>query len=148
MPHYELLNDICIKHIGIKSPYSAAKIKGIQLVTSANIVAQTGNQKKLIPIIEGFMEETGQRAKVLKAQESVAAFKIRKNMECGIKVELRGSAYQNYVKSLRLALPSLSPLKYGTPLGSGIPSSVRPGGAYIQFLGKGVGLNLFASRFV
>lgn len=146
MPHYEQLNDICIKHAGIGSPYNAAKIKGIQLVTSANIVAQTGNQKRLIPIMEGFMGETGQRAKVLKAQDSVAAFKIRKNMECGLKVELRGSAYKTYIKSLRLSLPSLSKMKYGTRPATGISASVRPGGAYVQIIGRGKGINLYASR--
>lgn len=148
MPHYELLNDICIKHAGLVSPYSAAKIKGLQLVTSANIVAQTGNQKKLIPLLEGFMGETGQRAKVLKAQESVAAFKIRKNMECGFRVDLRSSAYKSYLKSIRLSLPNLSPIKYGTRPATGISTNVRPGGAYVQIIGKGVGLNLYTSRFL
>jgi len=107
MPNYEVINDIIIKSPAI-SPYRTAKLSGIKINLNANTVSATGDKKLLIPVIGALLRLTGQRPRPTKATESVAAFRVRKFMEIGAELNLRGKALRSFVGKLRILLPQIA----------------------------------------
>ena len=106
MPNYEVINDIIIKSPAI-SPYSTAKLSGIKINLNANTISATGDKKLLIPVIGALLRLTGQRPRPTKATESVAAFRVRKFMEIGAEINLRGKTLRSFVGKLRILLPQI-----------------------------------------
>lgn len=175
MPNYEVINDIIIKSPSV-SPYSTAKLSGIKINLNANIVSATGDKKLLIPVVGALLRLTGQRPSPTKATESVAAFRVRKFMEIGAELNLRGKALRSFVGKLRILLPQIGMLNAGgvatvstikqhrrvgikdlsaligvNPAigsGRGAPAySHKLGGAHLEFKFKGVeGIPLSLSR--
>lgn len=112
MPNYEVINDIIIKSPAA-NPYSTAKLSGIKISLNANTVSATGDKKLLIPVIGALLRLTGQRPRPIKATESVAAFRVRKFMEIGAELNLRGKALRSFVGKLRILLPQIGGLNTG-----------------------------------
>ena len=159
MPYFEVLNDIIIKSPAL-NPYAAAKLRAIKLSLNANIVSSAGDKKLLIPVISALVDLSGQRPKPIKATESVAAFRVRKTMEVGAELTLRGKTLSAFVRRMRVFLPHIVGAGVGAPttlthhrrvgikdlsaiLGQ-IPTSFasqrqRLGGANLEFQFKGLG---------
>jgi|JI10StandDraft_1071094.scaffolds.fasta_scaffold1823130_1 ribosomal protein L5 len=152
MHNFEVANDVIIKSPTL-NPYATAKLCAIKINLSANAVSAAGDKKLLIPVIAGLMSLTGQRPRPLKATDSVAAFKVRKMMEIGAELTMRGKSLITFANRLRVLLPLLTAgniitkrmgLKELTnALSKGetgiISQKQRLGGAHIEFQVKGEG---------
>ena len=108
---YNLLEDIKkeykegIKAILIKNspkifqnPHTVPKLKKIQINRSLGITAQNTNILK--KNIEEFEKITGQKPLITRAKKAIAGFKIRENMELGLKVTLRGEKMYDFLTKL------------------------------------------------
>lgn len=108
---YNLLEDIKkeykegIKAILIKnSPkifqntHTVPKLKKIQINRSLGITAQNTNILK--KNMEEFEKITGQKPLITRAKKAIAGFKIRENMELGLKVTLRGEKMYDFLTKL------------------------------------------------
>jgi len=85
------------------NPYNKTKLNSIVIEFSYNDV--TKDKHSLLPVYKTLMLLTGQKPKILKAKDSVAAFKIRKNLEIGALVTVRHSSKDNLLKLIILNLP-------------------------------------------
>ena len=65
----------------------------------------TKDKLVLLPVFKTLMLLTGQKPQIILAKESIAAFKIRKNMEIGAKVTVRNYLNSNLLKLIFLNLP-------------------------------------------
>ncbi len=106
MNYFELANDVIIKS-PLVNPHSTPKLRGIKINLSANFVSAAGDKKLLIPVLLGLLQFTGIRPCPTKASESVAAFKVRKYMEIGAEVNIRGRSLNQFINRLRISLPVL-----------------------------------------
>ena len=145
MHNFEVDNDIIIKSPTIR-PYATAKLSGIKFNLCAGGVATDGQQ--LLPIIAGLVRLAGQRPKATKATESVAAFKIRKSMEIGAELTLRGKALNTFFPRLRVILPKLGPSRTRRMGVKDLNSALtkadlvglkKLGGAHLEYQFKGEG---------
>jgi len=103
MSSYNLfLQDNLIKYPLI-NPYNKIKLNNIILEFSYNEVVK--DKQALIPVYKTLMLTTGQKPKIIKAKDSIAAFKIRKNMEIGALVTVRNNLKFNLLKIIILNLP-------------------------------------------
>ena len=86
------------------NPYNKTKLNSVVIEFCYNEV--TKDKHSLLPVYKTLMLLTGQKPKIIKAKDSVAAFKIRKNLEIGALVTVgRHSAKINLLKLLVLNLP-------------------------------------------
>lgn len=74
------------------------KLKKIQINRGLGLNAQNSNILK--KSIEEFTRITGQKPVITKAKKAIAGFKIRDNMELGLKVTLRGEKMYAFLKKL------------------------------------------------
>jgi len=74
------------------------KLKKIQINRGLGLSAQNSNILK--KSIEEFTKITGQKPVITKAKKAIAGFKIRDNMELGLKVTLRGEKMYAFLKKL------------------------------------------------
>jgi large subunit ribosomal protein L5 len=74
------------------------KLKKIQINRGLGLSAQNSNILK--KSIEEFTRITGQKPVITKAKKAIAGFKIRDNMELGLKVTLRGEKMYAFLKKL------------------------------------------------
>merc|ERR1712127_1110041 len=83
------------------------KLEKIQLNRGLGLAAQNSNILK--KSIEEFRSITGQKPVVTKSKKANAGFKIREDMDLGIKVTLRGEKmYTFFDKLVNITLPELS----------------------------------------
>ena len=87
------------------NPYNKTKLNSITIEFNYNEVVK--EKLVLLPVFKTLMLLTGQKPKVIKAKKSIAAFKIRKNMEIGAIVTIRNFLKLNLIKLLILNLPKL-----------------------------------------
>ena len=78
--------DIIIKYG--KSPYNKIKIENIKITTNENLIIQNENIK--FSIGYWFYLFSGQLPVPISANKSVASFKLRKGMTCGLKTSISG----------------------------------------------------------
>ena len=74
------------------------KLKKIQINRGLGLSAQNSNILK--KSIEEFTRITGQKPVITRAKKAIAGFKIRDNMELGLKVTLRGEKMYAFLKKL------------------------------------------------
>jgi len=119
--------DNLLKYPLIK-PYNKTKLNSIVIQFCYNDVIK--DKTNLLPVLKTLMLLTGQKPKIIKAKDSVAAFKIRKNMEIGALVTVRHSAKLNLLKLIILNLPKFKISNYSISLKSFdlfFPSDQRTG---------------------
>jgi len=89
----------------LTKPYNKTKLNNIVIQFCYNDVIK--DKLALLPVFKSLMLFTGQKPTIIKAKDSIAAFKIRKNMEIGCQVTVRQGAKLNLLKLLILNLPKL-----------------------------------------
>jgi ribosomal protein L5 len=104
--------DNLIKYPLIK-PYNKTKLNNIVIQFSYNEVIK--DKLALLPVYKTLMLLTGQKPKIIKAKDSIAAFKVRKNMEIGALVTIRHTKY-NLLKLIILNLPKFKVSNYNISL--------------------------------
>jgi large subunit ribosomal protein L5 len=80
------------------NPHKLPKLKKIQINRGLGLSAQNSNILK--KSIEEFSRITGQKPVITRAKKAIAGFKIRDNMELGLKVTLRGEKMYAFLKKL------------------------------------------------
>ena len=96
------------------NPYNKTKLNSIIIELNYNEVVK--EKLVLLPVYKTLMLLTGQKPKVIKAKTSIAAFKVRKNMEIGAIVTVRNYLKHNLLKLLILNLPKLKINNYSVSL--------------------------------
>ena len=96
------------------NPYNKTKLNSIIIELNYNEVVK--EKLVLLPVFKTLMLLTGQKPKVIKAKTSIAAFKVRKNMEIGAIVTVRNYLKHNLLKLLILNLPKLKINNYSISL--------------------------------
>lgn len=91
-------------------PYNKTKLNSIVFQFCYNEVVK--DKMALLPIYKTLMLFIGQKPMIIKAKESIAAFKLRKNMEIGAKVTIRQLNKINIIKLIILNLPKLNISKF------------------------------------
>jgi large subunit ribosomal protein L5 len=81
-----------------KNPHTVPKLKKIQINRGLGLGAQ--NTSILKKNIEEFEKITGQKPLITKSKKAIAGFKIRENMELGLKVTLRGEKMYAFLTKL------------------------------------------------
>ena len=81
-----------------RNPHKLPKLKKIQINRGLGLSAQNSNILK--KSIEEFSRITGQKPIITRAKKAIAGFKIRDNMELGLKVTLRGEKMYAFLKKL------------------------------------------------
>ena len=77
-----------------------------KIIVNVGIGKYHGEKDKIEEIINGLQNITGQRPVKTKARKAIAGFKIRENMEIGMKVTLRGKRMWDFMDRLiNAALP-------------------------------------------
>lgn len=123
MTKFNLYNDFSLKFTPLLinnhkqkkrsfNPYNNPKIDNINFIVSNNNLIN--NPNLLIPLINKSQSITGQYPSLIKANKSIASFKLRKNMVTGLQTTLRNKKANNLLKILRY---SLFP-RYGIKLSS------------------------------
>jgi ribosomal protein L5 len=101
--------DNLLKNPQIK-PYNKVKLESVVIQFCYNDVIK--DKLALLPVYKTLMLLSGQKPKVLKAKDSIAAFKVRKNMEIGALVTLRGPAKLNFLNLFFCNLPKFNISNY------------------------------------
>ena len=81
-----------------KNPHTVPKLQKIQINRGLGLGAQNTNILK--KNIEEFEKITGQKPMITKSKKAIAGFKIRENMELGLKVTLRGEKMYAFLTKL------------------------------------------------
>jgi len=100
----EEIIDLMRKEFGYKNIMQVPRLE--KIVLNMGIGEAIENKKLLETAVEEMALISGQRPIKLKAKKSVAAFKVRKGMEIGCKVTLRGDRMYEFLDRLiSIALP-------------------------------------------
>ena len=81
-----------------KNPHTVPKLKKIQINRSLGVTAENTNILK--KNMEEFEKITGQKPLITRAKKAIAGFKIRENMQLGLKVTLRGEKMYDFLTKL------------------------------------------------
>jgi len=81
-----------------ENPHTVPKLKKIQINRGLGLAAQNSNILK--KNIEEFVKITGQKPLITKSKKAIAGFKIREEMELGLKVTLRGEKMYTFLTKL------------------------------------------------
>ena len=79
-------------------PFNKTKLNSIVVQFNYNDVIKDKNL--LIPVYKTLMLLTGQNPKIIRAKDSIAAFRVRKNMEIGAKVTINCKNNINQILNL------------------------------------------------
>lgn len=100
----EEIIDKMIKEFNYKNIMQVPKLT--KIVLNMGVGDAIENKKYLETALEEMMMISGQRPVKTKAKKSVAAFKVRKGMEIGCKVTLRGNRMYEFLdRFINIALP-------------------------------------------
>lgn len=103
-----------VKEMGYKSVMQAPRLE--KVVLSMGVGEAVSNKKALDVAVKELGQITGQRAVKTKARKSIANFKIRKGMEIGAKVTLRGvMMYEFLDRLINVALPRVKDFRGVNP---------------------------------
>jgi large subunit ribosomal protein L5 len=81
-----------------ENPHTVPKLKKIQINRGLGLAAQNSNVLK--KNIEEFVKISGQKPLITKSKKAIAGFKIREDMELGLKVTLRGEKMYTFLTKL------------------------------------------------
>jgi large subunit ribosomal protein L5 len=81
-----------------ENPHTLPKLKKIQINRGLGLAAQNSNVLK--KNIEEFVKISGQKPLITKSKKAIAGFKIREEMELGLKVTLRGEKMYTFLTKL------------------------------------------------
>jgi large subunit ribosomal protein L5 len=81
-----------------ENPHTVPKLKKIQINRGLGLAAQ--NSTVLKKNIEEFVKISGQKPLITKSKKAIAGFKIREDMELGLKVTLRGEKMYTFLTKL------------------------------------------------
>jgi len=81
-----------------ENPHTVPKLKKIQINRGLGLAAQNSNALK--KNIEEFVKISGQKPLITKSKKAIAGFKIREEMELGLKVTLRGEKMYTFLTKL------------------------------------------------
>ncbi|MGQ9615157.1 MAG: 50S ribosomal protein L5 [Spirochaetota bacterium] len=100
----EEIIDLMRKEFGYKNIMQVPRLE--KIVLNMGVGEAIENKKLLETAVEEMALISGQRPIKLKAKKSVAAFKVRKGMEIGCKVTLRGDRMYEFLdRFISIALP-------------------------------------------
>lgn len=92
------------EELGLKNPMRIPKLE--KIVVSMGVGEATNDKKRIEAASRDLAIVTGQKPQVCKARKSVSNFKLREDMEIGLKVTLRGVRMYEFVDRLiSVAIP-------------------------------------------
>ena len=92
--------------LGISNPMAVPRLKKVVVVMGTGSPAQDKN--RLPAVIEDLAKITGQKPQIRRAMRAVSNFKLRKDMEIGCRVTLRGKRMYEFVDRLfNAAIPRM-----------------------------------------
>lgn len=95
-----------MQKLGIENPMAVPRLE--KIVVSVGTGSPTTDKTRLPAVLEDLSKITGQRPQVRRARQSVSNFKLRKDMEVGARVTLRGRRMYEFMDRLiSLAIPRL-----------------------------------------
>lgn len=96
----EGIKSILLKNSSVffQNEHNVPKLKKIEINRSLGLAAQNTNILK--KNIEEFERITGQKPLITRAKKAIAGFKIREDMELGLKLTLRGSKMYSFLTKL------------------------------------------------
>jgi len=104
--YLEKINPDLMKNFGLKNLHQTPKLLKITINRGLGIKAQ--NTKILKSSVNEIRLISGQAPNVTKSKKAIAGFKIRDDMELGIKITLRGKKMYSFLdKLINLALPRI-----------------------------------------
>ena len=115
MSDIQFNKDNLLKNPLIK-PYNKTKLNSIVVQFCYNDVIK--DKFALLPVYKTLMLLTGQKPKIIRAKDSIAAFRVRKNMEIGALVTIRKILKNNLLKIILLNLPKVNISNYSVSLKS------------------------------
>jgi len=115
MSDIQFNKDNLLKNTLIK-PYNKTKLNSIVVQFCYNDVIK--DKFALLPVYKTLMLLTGQKPKIIRAKDSIAAFRVRKNMEIGALVTIRKILKFNLLKLILLNLPKVNISNYSVSLKS------------------------------
>jgi large subunit ribosomal protein L5 len=115
MSDIQFNKDNLLKNPLIK-PYNKTKLNSIVVQFCYNDVIK--DKFALLPVYKTLMLLTGQKPKIIRAKDSIAAFRVRKNMEIGALVTIRKILKINLLKLILLNLPKVNISNYSVSLKS------------------------------
>ena len=92
------------KELGIKNPMSIPRIA--KVVVNVGIGKILKDQKRVDEVVSSLEAITGQKVLLTKARKAIAGFKIREDLEIGVRVTLHGERMWSFLDRLmNIALP-------------------------------------------
>lgn len=92
------------RQLGRENPMSLPKL--VKIVINMGVGSATGEKKHLEEAVLALTQISGQKPAVTRSRKSIANFRLRKGMEIGCKVTLRGKRMYEFLDRLiALALP-------------------------------------------
>lgn len=92
--------------LGVKNPLAIPKLE--KIIVSMGTGAPTTDKNRLPAVSADLAKLTGQKAQVCRAKKSVSNFKLRKDMDIGCRVTLRGKRMYEFLDRLiNTAIPRL-----------------------------------------
>ena len=103
--HYEeTVRPALVKEFGYKNPMQVPRID--KIVVNMGVGEAVQDTKKIDAAVGDLTAITGQHPVVIRAKQSIASFKLRKNMPIGVKVTLRRERMYEFLDRLiNIALP-------------------------------------------
>ena len=104
-------NNYIIEDLLIKNPYHLPYNLKFTPTIVINVCSNNAviDKRRLIPIVLALELITGQKGILTKAKYSLAAFRLKKGMEIGVKITLKKSNMWNFLdKLIHVILPSLA----------------------------------------
>lgn len=94
------------KSLEVKNPMAIPKLE--KIVVSMGTAAPTQDKNRLPAVSADLAKLTGQKAQICRAKKSVSNFKLRKDMDIGCRVTLRGKRMYEFLDRLiNTAIPRL-----------------------------------------
>jgi large subunit ribosomal protein L5 len=103
-----------MQEFGYKNPMQVPKLD--KIVVNMGVGEAVQDAKKIDAAVGDLTAITGQRPVVIRAKQSIATFKLRKNMPIGVKVTLRGERMYEFLDRLvTVALPRVRDFRGVSP---------------------------------
>lgn len=104
------------QELGRSNPLSLPRLQ--KIVVSMGLGKSIGERKRLEEAVEHLALITGQRPQITSAKKAVSGFRLRKGMEVGARVTLRGARMYEFLDRLiTLALPRVRDFRGLNPKG-------------------------------
>src|ERR1700740_841154 len=94
----ETVHPALMKEFGYKNPMEVPRIE--KIVVNMGVGEAVQDSKKIDAAVGDLTAITGQHPVVIRAKQSIATFKLRKNMPIGVKVTLRSHRMYEFLDPL------------------------------------------------